>query len=120
MLHANAEAFREVLIDAMSEAVTQDSISRGSTGGGVDVGKPYLMPSFIDPTEYARKTLMFEWAEQLSNYLGFPVVFREDGNYAHAEFGDPDAPEMVMALSHLDSPTSSISSSNLPRWTTSP
>jgi hypothetical protein len=35
------------------------------------------------------------------------VVQRQDDKYVYVEIGDPDAPEMVMALSHLDSPTPS-------------
>ena len=113
-LHELCEKYRDELIDAMCWAIRYDSISFGGT---VDENG---VPTFNDPTEYARKTAMFKWAELLSKQLGFPVVYREEGNYVYAEFGDPDAPEMVMALSHLDSPTASINPTNLPRWTSTP
>ena len=44
------------------------------------------------------------------------VVQRQPDKYVYAEIGDPDAPEMVMALSHLDSPTASVSAAQLARW----
>ena len=113
-LHELCEKYRDELIDAMCWAIRYDSISFGGT---VDENG---VPTFNDPTEYARKTAMFKWAELLSKQLGFPVVYREEGNYVYAEFGDPDAPQMVMALSHLDSPTASINPTNLPRWTSTP
>ncbi|KAB1914077.1 M20/M25/M40 family metallo-hydrolase [Micromonospora sp. AMSO31t] len=54
---------------------------------------------------------------KLATDLGFPVVVqRQPDKYVYAEIGDPDAPEMVMALSHLDSPTASVSPAQLARW----
>ena len=44
------------------------------------------------------------------------VVQRQPDKYVYAEIGDPDAPEMVMALSHLDSPTASVTAAQLARW----
>ena len=45
------------------------------------------------------------------------MVQRQDDKYVYVEIGDPDAPEMVMALSHLDSPTASNKpGGNLDRW----
>lgn len=44
------------------------------------------------------------------------MVQRQEDKYVYVEIGDPDAPEMVMALSHLDSPTGSISDAQLKRW----
>ena len=64
-----------------------------------------------------RKTAKLAWVEQLAKNLGFEVVVhRQDDKYVYVEIGDPDAPEMVMALSHLDSPTASISEEQLSRW----
>ncbi len=113
-LHRLCDDYREELIDAMSWAIRYDSISFGGTVDDKGV------PTFNDPTEYARKTAMFAWGEALSKELGFPVVFREEGNFVYAEFGDANAPEMVMALSHLDSPTGSINATNMPRWKSTP
>ena len=54
---------------------------------------------------------------KLAKDLGFPVVVqRQPDKYVYAEIGDPEAPEMVMALSHLDSPTASVTAAQLARW----
>ena len=49
------------------------------------------------------------------------MVHRQDDKYVYVEIGDPDAPEMVMALSHLDSPTASINekTGQIDRWVNS-
>jgi len=60
---------------------------------------------------------MLKEAVKTATDLGFPVVVQwQNDKIVYAEFGDPDAPEMVMALSHLDSPTQSINATNLPKW----
>jgi hypothetical protein len=60
--------------------------------------------------EYDRKLAKLAWLVKLSRDLGFPVVVqRQPDKYVYAEIGDPRAPEMIMALSHLDSPTASVS-----------
>ncbi|MFQ9472880.1 MAG: hypothetical protein ACLR0P_06895 [Oscillospiraceae bacterium] len=50
------------------------------------------------------------WVKELGEALGLKVVQRQEDKYVYVEIGDPDAPEMVMALSFtLDSPTASNS-----------
>ena len=64
-----------------------------------------------------RKTAKLLWVKELAEDLGFPVVVqRQADKYVYVEIGDPDAPEMIMALSHLDSPTGSVSAAQLDRW----
>lgn len=105
------------LVGAMLDGSDYDSISYGRKPT-----VPTTYPFAVDNTEshrneYDRKTAKFAWAEQLSKDLGFPVVVhRQDDKYVYIEIGDPDAPEMVMALSHLDSPTGSIKPEQLARW----
>jgi hypothetical protein len=56
--------------------------------------------------ERDRKMAKLAWVVELANNLGFPVVVqRQPDKFVSVEIGDPDAPEMVMALGHLDSPT---------------
>jgi hypothetical protein len=67
--------------------------------------------------EYTRKAAKLAGVVKLAKDLGFPVVVqRQPDKYVYVEIGDPDAPEMIMALSHLDSPTSSVSAAQLNRW----
>ena len=67
--------------------------------------------------EGVRKSAKFLWVKELAEDLGFPVVVQRQGDkYVYVEIGDPDAPEMIMALSHLDSPRASVSAAQLARW----
>ena len=67
--------------------------------------------------ERDRKTAKLAWVVATAKALGFPVVVqRQPDKYVYVEIGDPDAPEMIMALSHLDSPTASVSAAQLARW----
>ena|GEM_PF-1024873 len=103
------------LIGALLVGATYDSISRGGTA---PTAYPFpVSNTSTNQNEYDRKTAKSAWVEQLSQSLGFPVVVRrQPDKFVYAEFGDPDAPEMVMALSHLDSPTGSISAAQNNRW----
>ena len=120
-IHANVDAIvgdmsnPESLIGGMAMAISFDAISRGGTA-------PTTYPFRVSNNEFNdferdRKTAAFAWAKQLSQTLGFPVVVqRQADKYIYVEFGDPDAPEMVMASSHLDSPTDSLTATQLARW----
>src|SRR6201991_4465533 len=103
------------LIGAMLDGSSYDSISRGGTAA-----KAYPFPvsnTEANQNEYDRKVAKLAWVVKLATDLGFPVVVqRQPDKYVYAEIGDPDAPEMVMALSHLDSPTASVSAGQLARW----
>ena len=67
--------------------------------------------------ERDRKTAKLAWVVAAAKALGFPVVVqRQPDKLVYLEIGDPDAPEMIMALSHLDSPTASVSAAQLARW----
>src|SRR6185436_7027389 len=64
-----------------------------------------------------RKTAKLAWLVGVARQHGFPVVVqRQSDKLVYVEIGDPDAPEMIMALSHLDSPTASVSAAQLARW----
>ena len=68
-------------------------------------------------SERDRKTAKLAWVVATAKALGFPVVVqRQPDKIVYLEIGDPDAPEMIMALSHLDSPTASVSAAQLARW----
>jgi len=103
------------LVGAMLDGATYDSISRGGTAATT-----YPFPvsnTAANQNEYDRKVAKLAWVVKLATDLGFPVVVqRQPDKYVYAEIGDPDAPEMVMALSHLDSPTASVSAAQLARW----
>ncbi|WP_203718770.1 M20/M25/M40 family metallo-hydrolase [Asanoa siamensis] len=103
------------LIGAMLDGSSYDSISRGGTAATA-----YPFPVSNTETnqhEYDRKVAKLAWVVKLATDLGFPVVVqRQPDKYVYAEIGDPDAPEMVMALSHLDSPTASVTPAQLARW----
>lgn len=103
------------LMGAMLDGSSYDSISRGGTAATT-----YPFPvsnTEANQYEYDRKVAKLAWVVNLARDLGFPVVVqRQPDKYVYAEIGDPDAPEMVMALSHLDSPTSSVSPAQLERW----
>jgi hypothetical protein len=106
------------LVGAMLDGSNYDVVSRG--GGGAPVSTAYPFPvnnNANNRNEYDRKTAKLTWVKQLAEDLGFPVVVqRQADKYVYVEIGDPDAPEMIMALSHLDSPTSSVSDAQLARW----
>ena len=105
------------LVGAMLNGSAYDVVSRGS-GGVTASAYPFpVTSSSVNLYEGARKSAKFAWVKQLAENLGFPVVVQRQGDkYVYVEIGDPDAPEMIMALSHLDSPTSSVSSAQLLRW----
>ncbi|RKN15681.1 M20/M25/M40 family metallo-hydrolase [Micromonospora musae] len=103
------------LIGAMLDGSSYDSISRGGTAA---TAYPFPVSNTeANQYEYDRKVAKLAWVVKLATDLGFPVVVqRQADKYVYAEIGDPDAPEMVMALSHLDSPTASVSPAQLARW----
>ncbi len=106
------------LVGAMLDGSDFDSISRG--GGGQLAPTAYPFPvqnNTNNQNEYDRKVAKLAWVVKLARDLGFPVVVqRQPDKYVYVEIGDPDAPEMIMALSHLDSPTASVSAAQLARW----
>ena len=120
-IHSNVDALvgdisnPTSLIGGIAMAISHDSITRDRNASTT---YPFTVPSdMYNDYEGARKSAKFAWAKQLSKALGFPVIVqRQPYNYLYAEFGDPDAPEMVMAFGHLDSPKSSVSSVQLTRW----
>ncbi|MEV1333485.1 M20/M25/M40 family metallo-hydrolase [Micromonospora costi] len=103
------------LIGAMLDGSSYDSISRGGTAA---TAYPFpVSNTAANQNEYDRKVAKLAWVVKLAKDLGFPVVVqRQPDKYVYVEIGDPDAPEMVMALSHLDSPTASVSPAQLARW----
>src|SRR5690242_16417448 len=103
------------LVGAMLDGSSYDSISRGGTAA---TAYPFpVSNTAANQNEYDRKVAKLAWVVKLAKDLGFPVVVqRQPDKYVYAEIGDPDAPEMVMALSHLDSPTASVSAAQLARW----
>ena len=103
------------LVGAMLDGATYDSISRGGTAA---TAYPFpVSNTAANQNEYDRKVAKLAWVVKLARDLGFPVVVqRQPDKYVYAEIGDPDAPEMVMALSHLDSPTASVTAAQLARW----
>ena len=96
------------LVGAMLDGASYDSISRGGTAA---TAYPFpVTNNAANENEYDRKVAKLAWVVKLATDLGFPaVVQRQADKYVYVEIGDPDAPEMVMALSHLDSPKSSVS-----------
>ena len=103
------------LVGAMLDGSSYDSISRGGTASTT---YPFPVSNTAgNQYEYDRKVAKLAWVVKLAKDMGFPVVVqRQADKYVYAEIGDPNAPEMVMALSHLDSPTSSVTSAQLERW----
>jgi len=117
-LHETVSKMKDQLIDAMLGGVKYDTISYSSS---TYVNETPDVVYWNDATEPERKSAKFKYAKTLAEELGFPVIVqRNETQYVYAEFGDPDAPEMVMALSHLDSPPSSVSTTNMPLWVKSP
>ena len=113
------------LVGALAEGSSHNSISYGSKkAGSVPTEYPFAVPnSATNYNEHDRKVEKLNWVKELGKALGLEVVQRQDDKYVYVEIGDPDAPEMVMALSHLDSPTASNNSNqpggNLDRWVNS-
>ncbi|WP_028062260.1 M20/M25/M40 family metallo-hydrolase [Solirubrobacter soli] len=103
------------LVGAMLDGSSYDSISRGGTAA---TAYPFpVSNTAANQNEYDRKVAKLAWVVKLARDLGFPVVVqRQPDKYVYAEIGDPEAPEMVMALSHLDSPTASVTAAQLARW----
>lgn len=103
------------LVGAMLDGSSHDSISRGGTAA---TSYPFpVSNTAANQNEYDRKLAKLAWVVTLSRDLGFPVVVqRQPDKYVDAEIGDPRAPEMIMALSHLGSPTASVSAAQLARW----
>lgn len=106
------------LVGAMLNGSSYDSISRGAGGGAASTAYPFPVNNNANnQNERDRKTAKLAWVVGLAKNLGFPVVVqRQSDKYVYVEIGDPDAPEMIMALSHLDSPTASVSAAQLNRW----
>lgn len=106
------------LVGAMLDGGRYDSISRGAGGEPVATSYPFPVNSNANNrNERERKTAKLNWLVDLAKAHGFPVVVRRQADkYVYVEIGDPDAPEMIMALSHLDSPTASVSDAQLARW----
>ena len=110
------------LIGGLATGSSYNSISYGSkNAGSIPSQYPFTVPSIeTNNNEGDRKTAKFAWVKELAENLGLEVVQRQDDKYVYVEIGDPDAPEMVMALSHLDSPTQSNNpEGNLKRWVNS-
>ena len=112
------------LVGGLATGSSYDSISHGkAAAGSIPSEYPSAVPNTEDNrNEGDRKTAKLAWVEQLAKDLGFEVVVhRQDDKYVYVEIGDPDAPEMVMALSHLDSPTASINekTGQIDRWVNS-
>ena len=113
------------LVGALAEGSSHNSISYGSKkAGSIPTEYPFAVPnSATNYNEHDRKVEKLNWVKELGKALGLEVVQRQDDKYVYVEIGDPDAPEMVMALSHLDSPTASNNSNqpggNLDRWVNS-
>ncbi len=113
------------LVGALAEGSSHNSISYGSKKAGfIPTEYPFAVPnSKANYNERDRKIEKLAWVKELGNALGLEVVQRQTDKYVYVEIGDPDAPEMVMALSHLDSPTASNNSNqpggNLDRWVNS-
>ena len=108
------------LVGGLTTGSSYNSISYGrGAAGSTPTEYPFKVPNTeANKNEGDRKTAKYEWVVQLAKDLGFDtVVQRQDDKYVYVEIGDPDAPEMVMALSHLDSPTASNrEGGNLDRW----
>jgi len=108
------------LVGTMLDGSSYDSISHGSRAEGTFTPTEYPFPvtnAVGNRNEYDRKSAKLAWIVDVAEKLGFPVVVqRQPDKTIYMEIGDPEAPEMVMALSHLDSPTASISAAQLARW----
>lgn len=106
------------LTGTMLDGGAFDSISRGNGGGGVPTAYPFPVANTAGNNyEYDRKVAKLAWVVKVAKDLGFPVVVsRQPDKLVYVEIGDPDAPEMIMALSHLDSPTASVSAAQMTRW----
>ena len=108
------------LVGGLATGSSYNSISYGSSAaGGAPAAYPFRVPNTEkNNNEGDRKAAKYAWVVQLAKDLGFEnVVQRQDDKYVYVEIGDPDAPEMVMALSHLDSPTAANNATgNLTRW----
>jgi hypothetical protein len=117
LIHSKVDALQNDLVDVMLTGATYDSISRGS-GGVTPTTYPFPVTSnATNQNEGARKIAKYDWAYQMARGLGFPRVVRyQPDKFFYAEIGDADAPEMIFALSHLDSPTASVNATNGPRW----
>lgn len=103
------------LVGTMLDGGSYDSISRGGTA---PTAYPFpVSNTTANQNERDRKTAKLAWVVATAKSLGFPVVVqRQPDKLVYVEIGDPDAPEMIMALSHLDSPTASVSAAQLARW----
>ena len=114
--HSGVDNISDLLIETVIEGARYDSISYG----GALASAVYPFPvnnTTANRNEGMRKTAKFDWAIDWAKSLGFDrVVRRQPHNYVFVEHGDIDAPEMVMAFSHLDSPTASINANNRARW----
>jgi hypothetical protein len=117
LIHSKVDTLQNELVDVMVTGAAYDSISRGS-GGVTATAYPFTVTSnATNQFEGNRKTAKYDWAFEMTKKLGFPRVVRyQPDKFIYAEIGDADAPEMIFALSHLDSPTSSINANNGPRW----
>ncbi|MCL1874960.1 MAG: M20/M25/M40 family metallo-hydrolase [Synergistaceae bacterium] len=115
LIHSKVDALKDDLVDVMITGATYDSISRGGTAA---TAYPFpVSNTTANQNEGMRKTAKYDWAYNMAKDLGFPRVVRyQPDKFFYAEIGDADAPEMIFALSHLDSPTASVNAANGPRW----
>jgi hypothetical protein len=121
-IHSRVDDLQNVLLNIMLTGATYDSISYGSGGAAGSPARPTTYPFRVVNTtqnrdEGDRKEAKYTWAYNTAIGLGFPRVVRyQPDKFFYAEIGDADAPEMIFALSHLDSPTQSINPPNTARW----
>jgi hypothetical protein len=121
-VHSRVDAHQDDLIDIMYRGATYDSISYGSGNAAGNPARPTAYPFRVTNTtqnrdESDRKEAKYTWAYNTAVAMGFPRVVRyQPDKFFYAEIGDADAPEMIFALSHLDSPTQSINAPNTARW----
>ncbi len=110
------------LVGALATGSSYDSISyKKDAAGSIPTEYPFAVPNTdANYNEHDRKAAKLAWVKELGAALGLEVVQRQDDKYVYVEIGDPDAPEMVMALSHLDSPVDSNNwrkeGGNFDRW----
>jgi hypothetical protein len=115
-IHSRVDDISDLLINTVMEGAKYDTISYG--GALASQTYPFAVANTeANRNEGMRKAAKLTWAMNWAKSLGFDRVVRyQPHNYVYVEIGDPDAPEMVMAFSHLDSPTASINANNRSRW----
>ena len=115
-IHSRVEDISDLLINTVMEGAKYDSISYG--GALASQTYPFAVANTeANRNEGMRKTAKLSWAMDWAKSLGFDRVVRyQPHNYVYVEIGDPDAPELIMSFSHLDSPSASINANNRSRW----